>query len=322
MENGEKVVFKGQRQERLFLTIVQAKKYVRKGCESFIAYVVDSERENPNIEDISVVNEFPDVFLEELPDLPPDRQIEFEINIAPGTEPVSKAPYRMAQMKELANQLQELLDKGVIWPNGATYCVCKDGLSDSVWQIDIDYTCGAGADCSAISQGQAPKPVIYEALQLLLLIHQCTALATTGCVFLQVADIDYSYGAGADCSAISQSGYSFNPNTLKDHYIDCLYYSVEMILNAIYESVLIFLNFLMFGIVQRFLIMKTAALEEPKNESAEEVDAEDESNTGETKPEVAELDSKSDGFGEKPDINDALEKENKAYGKLLLAVGN
>lgn len=36
---------------------------------------------------------------------------------------------------------------------GATYCICKDGLSDSVWQKDIDYACGAGADCSAISQG-------------------------------------------------------------------------------------------------------------------------------------------------------------------------
>ncbi|KAL8103729.1 hypothetical protein AgCh_028072 [Apium graveolens] len=119
VKSGEKVVFKGQRQEQLFLTIVQAKKLLRKGCESFLAYVVDSEKGNPNIEDIPVVNEFPDVFPNELPGLPPDRQIEFEINLAPGTEPVSKAPYRMvlAEMKELASQLQELLDKGVIRPN-------------------------------------------------------------------------------------------------------------------------------------------------------------------------------------------------------------
>ncbi|KAL1832274.1 hypothetical protein ACET3Z_001925 [Daucus carota] len=54
---------------------------------------------------------------------------------------------------------------------------------------------------------------------------------------------------------------------------------------------------------------KTAALEEQKNESAEEVDAEDESNSSETKAEVAELDSKSDGIDEKPDMNDVLEKE-------------
>ncbi|KAL8125566.1 hypothetical protein AgCh_013013 [Apium graveolens] len=118
-KSGEKVVFKGQRQEQLFLTIVQAKKLLRKGCESFLAYVVDSEKGNPSIEDILVVNEFPDVFPDELPGLPPGQQIEFEINLAPGTEPVSKAPYRMtpAEMKELASQLQELLDKGVIRPS-------------------------------------------------------------------------------------------------------------------------------------------------------------------------------------------------------------
>ena len=72
-ESGEKVVFKGQRQKQLFLTIVQAKKLLRKGCESFLAYVVDSERDNLSIEDIPVVNEFPDVFPDELPGLPPDR---------------------------------------------------------------------------------------------------------------------------------------------------------------------------------------------------------------------------------------------------------
>ena len=80
---------------------------------------MDSKKEVPSIEEISIVKEFPDVFPEELPGLPPDRQIEFEINLAPGTEPVSKAPYRMApaEMKELASQLQELLDKGVIRPS-------------------------------------------------------------------------------------------------------------------------------------------------------------------------------------------------------------
>ncbi|KAL8119334.1 hypothetical protein AgCh_016744 [Apium graveolens] len=118
-KSGEKVVFKGQRQEQLFLTIVQDKKLIRKGCESFLAYVVDSEKGSPSIEDIPVVNEFPDVFPDELPGLPPDQKIEFEINLAPGKEPVSKAPYRMApaEMKELASQLQELLDKRVIRPS-------------------------------------------------------------------------------------------------------------------------------------------------------------------------------------------------------------
>ncbi|KAL8124179.1 hypothetical protein AgCh_011985 [Apium graveolens] len=72
-KSGEKVVFKGQRQEQLFLTIVQAKKLLRKGRESFLAYVVDSERDSLSIEDIPVVNKFPDVFPDELPGLPLDR---------------------------------------------------------------------------------------------------------------------------------------------------------------------------------------------------------------------------------------------------------
>ncbi|KAL8119974.1 hypothetical protein AgCh_017197 [Apium graveolens] len=60
-----------------------------------------------------------DVVAEELPGLPPDRKIEFSIDLIPGAEPVSKAPYQMApmEMKELAKQLQELLDKGVIRPS-------------------------------------------------------------------------------------------------------------------------------------------------------------------------------------------------------------
>ena len=66
--------------------------------------MIDRSHEPAKLEDIPVVNKFPDVFSEELPGLPPDREIEFAIDLAPGTEPVSKAPYRMApvEMKELA----------------------------------------------------------------------------------------------------------------------------------------------------------------------------------------------------------------------------
>ncbi|XP_074376952.1 uncharacterized protein LOC141718465 [Apium graveolens] len=86
------------------------------GCEAYLAHVKDVEEESLKIEDIPVVNEFPDVFPDELPGLRPDREIEFMFDLAPGTEPVSKAPYRMTpiEIKELATQFQELLDKGVI----------------------------------------------------------------------------------------------------------------------------------------------------------------------------------------------------------------
>ncbi|XP_074351920.1 uncharacterized protein LOC141691075 [Apium graveolens] len=101
---GKKMTFKGQRQTQTFLTLMQAKKLIRKGCEAYLAYVVDKSREVSNPKDILVVKDFLDVFPEELPGLPPDRQIEFTIDLAPGTEPVLKAPYRMAptEMKELA----------------------------------------------------------------------------------------------------------------------------------------------------------------------------------------------------------------------------
>jgi hypothetical protein len=63
--------------------------------------------------DIRTVSEYPDVFLEELPGMPPDREIEFIIELVPGTAPIFKRPYRMAanQLAELKEQLQELLDK-------------------------------------------------------------------------------------------------------------------------------------------------------------------------------------------------------------------
>jgi hypothetical protein len=68
------------------------------------------------LEDIHVVREFPDVFPDDLPRIPPERAIEFKIELQPGTTPIAKAPYKMSpvEMKELKIQLQGLLDKGYI----------------------------------------------------------------------------------------------------------------------------------------------------------------------------------------------------------------
>lgn len=68
-----------------------------------MAYVIDARKNAIPIEEIPVVNEFRDVFPEDLPGLPPDREIELAIDLEPGTGPISKAPYRMApiEMKEL-----------------------------------------------------------------------------------------------------------------------------------------------------------------------------------------------------------------------------
>ena len=69
--------------------------------------------------DIPIVCEFLDVFPDELPGLPPDRDIEFKIELIPGTTPISRRPYRMPpnELAELKTQLQELLEKGHICPS-------------------------------------------------------------------------------------------------------------------------------------------------------------------------------------------------------------
>jgi hypothetical protein len=73
--------------------------------------------------DVRTVSEFPDVFLEELPGMPLDREIEFVIELVPGTTPIFKRPHMMAanQLAELKEQLQELLDKGYIRPSASSW---------------------------------------------------------------------------------------------------------------------------------------------------------------------------------------------------------
>ncbi|KAL8099363.1 hypothetical protein AgCh_031855 [Apium graveolens] len=101
------VMFKGEKQRKKFLTVMKTKRLRRQGCEMYIAYVLNTEKGSPKIEDIPVVCEFSDVFPDELPGLPPYREIEFTIDLAPGTDAVSKAPYRMApvEIKDLSTQL-------------------------------------------------------------------------------------------------------------------------------------------------------------------------------------------------------------------------
>ena len=84
----------------------------------FLAYVVNEENDL-KLEGIPIVKDYPDVFPEDLPGLPPEREVEFTIDLAPGTTPISNTPYRMAPMerKDLKIQLQELLYKGFIRPS-------------------------------------------------------------------------------------------------------------------------------------------------------------------------------------------------------------
>ena len=95
------------------ISTMQARRLLRKGCEAFLTSVLDSKRGQIELENIMVVKDYPDVFLEELPGIPPEREVDLSIEILLGTAPTSRAPYRMApvELKELKVQLQELLDK-------------------------------------------------------------------------------------------------------------------------------------------------------------------------------------------------------------------
>ena len=95
------------------------------------------------MEGVPVVNEYPDVFPEKLPGMPPDRDIEFVIDLVPGTAPIAKRPYRMAasELSELKKQLEELQWIGFIRPSsspwGAPVLFVKK--KDGSMRLCVDY---------------------------------------------------------------------------------------------------------------------------------------------------------------------------------------
>ncbi|XP_074328102.1 uncharacterized protein LOC141666014 [Apium graveolens] len=101
------------------ISALKASKLLSKGCDGYLAFVKDTSKDEPRIEDYPVVREYEDVFPDELPGLPPHREVEFTIELVPGAEPISKVPYQMAplELQELKEQLQELLDRGFIRPS-------------------------------------------------------------------------------------------------------------------------------------------------------------------------------------------------------------
>jgi len=118
-------------------------KLLRRGCQGFLATVTGKNETELKLEDMAVVKEYPDVFPKELPGLSPDREIELSIDLLPGSSSISKAPYRMApaEMKELKEQLQELLDKGFIRPSASPWRspVLFVKKKDGSMRLCIDY---------------------------------------------------------------------------------------------------------------------------------------------------------------------------------------
>ncbi|KAL5538583.1 hypothetical protein UlMin_045492 [Ulmus minor] len=137
-------VGEGGRSHKVIISSMRARKLLLSGCQGYLATVVDTTHEEKlKPEKIAVVQEFLDVFPVELPGIPPEREISFEIELLPGSAPVSKAPYRMApvELKELQIQLQEMLDKGLIRPSyspwGAPVLFVKK--KDGTLRMCIDY---------------------------------------------------------------------------------------------------------------------------------------------------------------------------------------
>ncbi|GKC15216.1 putative reverse transcriptase domain-containing protein [Tanacetum coccineum] len=116
--NGETLIIRGdQSKTRLnLISCIKTERYISRGCQVFIAQVMEKKSDEKRLEDIPVVREFPEVFPEDLPGLPPICQVEFQIDLILGAAPVARAPYRLApsEMQELSNQLQELSDRELI----------------------------------------------------------------------------------------------------------------------------------------------------------------------------------------------------------------
>ncbi|GJW41934.1 putative reverse transcriptase domain-containing protein [Tanacetum coccineum] len=129
------------------ISCTKAQKYMEKGFPVFLADIttkeVEDKSEEKRLEDVQIVQDFPEVFPEDLPGLPPTRQVEFQIDLVPGAAPVARAPYRLApsEMKELSEQLKELSDKGFIRPSsspwGAPVLFVKK--KDGSFRMCIDY---------------------------------------------------------------------------------------------------------------------------------------------------------------------------------------
>ncbi|XP_027118548.2 uncharacterized protein [Coffea arabica] len=91
---------------------IRARKLLSKGAQGYLAFLINTPGDKVKLEDVVVVNEFPDIFPDELKSMPSEREIEFKIDLVPGTAPIAKTPYRMApaELKELKLQLQDLLE--------------------------------------------------------------------------------------------------------------------------------------------------------------------------------------------------------------------
>nr|GEW55454.1 putative reverse transcriptase domain-containing protein [Tanacetum cinerariifolium] len=138
---------RGNKTRLNIISWAKTQKYIPKGCHVFLAHITMKETEDKSekkrLEDVPIVQNFPDVFLKDLSGLPPTRQVELQINLKPGVAPVTRAPYQLdsSEMKDLSDQLKELFEKGFVRlsssPRGAPVLFVKK--RDGSFRMSIDY---------------------------------------------------------------------------------------------------------------------------------------------------------------------------------------
>ncbi|GJR11792.1 hypothetical protein Tco_0794444 [Tanacetum coccineum] len=138
----------GNKSRSSIISCTKTQTYIQKGCQVFLAQVTEKKTEDKSrekrLEDVPTVRDFLEVFPDDLPGIPPTRQVEFQIDLVPGVAPVARAPYRLApsKMQELSAHMQELSDKGFIihssspWGAPVLFVKKKDGS----FRMCIDYS--------------------------------------------------------------------------------------------------------------------------------------------------------------------------------------
>ncbi|GKD04931.1 putative reverse transcriptase domain-containing protein, partial [Tanacetum coccineum] len=129
------------------ISCMKTQKYLQKGCQVYLAQVTSKKTKDQSkekrLEDVPIVREFPEVFLEDLPGIPPARQVEFQIDLVPGAAPVARSSYRLApaELQELSTQLQELFDREFIRPSSSPWgaLVFFVKKKDGSFRMCIDY---------------------------------------------------------------------------------------------------------------------------------------------------------------------------------------
>jgi hypothetical protein len=144
-DEGQRHVIVGRNQgvSLRFVSSLQLQKSMRKGCKLYAILSLNEKGVAEGLENLSVVKEFADVFPEELPGMPPERELEFTIDLKPGTELIARMLYRMStlELQELKMQLKELLDLRLIRPSvspwGAPVIFIRK--KNGSWRICIEY---------------------------------------------------------------------------------------------------------------------------------------------------------------------------------------